>query len=407
MRTTRRDGFRWVLAILFILQASYVYYLVGQAQENLRLVRIYRSATETDRPADGTYVCLTGDVVPFAPQIMDQAFDRDLCDRLGVRDPIWYEARFTHTVKHGKSTHTITDRVLSGRRSYRVRTPAGEVTLDQSPEFTYSYHRTSFGSDDGLLRYSPVSRRLGVEYFAPRRVHVFGVAHVGPNGAISLSGAYKQPVIVSEVSRSTLVSNTMMAVGLTAAAIVYFLTTLFVPWKTSIREQIEKLPSVCYIFDVTGGSEGLAIFFFVLYGVAFGLINAYFGSDHAFYADQLSAVAFMGFCMLVHISRSVEFLYVADKRDGYLYEYSRGYFSFTKTRLAPIADLRLWIDVQRNSKGQKSYYLKAGVPGGKVFDVGGSGSSEATLIDIKNEFDQFRGRRPTGTGLAFSAPAQG
>ncbi|OQA05349.1 MAG: hypothetical protein BWY66_02550 [bacterium ADurb.Bin374] len=154
------------------------------------------------------------------------------------------------------------------------------------------------------------------------------------------------------------------------------------------------MPSVCYIFDMTGGPEGIALLLFALYAVgSIVAVNA-FGGDHQFRVDQMKAALFLGFCMLVHVGRSVEYFYVADKRDGFLYEYSRGLFSLSRTRLAPFGDLKLWIDIQRGSKGSKSYYLKASAPNGKVFDVGGTGSSESMLLEIKREFEAFRKNRP-------------
>lgn len=401
VRATRRDGFRWVLAIIFVIQIIFSYLLVNRFQKQLHLCSAFKSAKETDQPRNGEYVCVNGDVVTSSPRISEPAFEKDLCRSWKIPEPIMFEAVYTHSVKRGKNTHTITDRTITGWRNFAVRAGAGHVRLRQEADSIYSYHSLTITPRSDFARYSPISTTLRVRYFAPTRLHLLGIASTDKQGEIVLSGEKNKPLIVSEVPRTQLLNETRLALLLTGAALVYFFTTLFVPWKKSLREQIERMPSVCYIFDMTGGPESIALVLFVLYAVGSIALSFFFSGDHQFRADQMTAVLFLGFCMLVHVGRSVEYFYVADKRDGFLYEYSRGFFSLARIRLAPFATLKLWIDVKRGSKGSKSYYLKASVPNGKVFDIGGTGSSEATLIEIKNEFDTFRGNRPDPERMKF------
>jgi len=402
-RISRRDGFRWVLNILFVFQVIFTFHLAGKLQEQLDICASFKKAQETDNPGSGRYVYLHGPVVRSAGNVMDPAFEKDLCRKLRIEEPLDFNAVFTHSVKRGKSSHTVTDRTIAGKRDYTVRTSRGDVGLRRAPNRFYSYHVIHLDPRDGFSSYSPDSTSLRVSYFAPAHLHLFGLASIDSKGALALEGDSKNPLIVSEVSRDSLISQTRLSSVLTGAAIIFFLTTLFVPWKQSIRRQIERMPSVCYVFDVTGGPESIAIFLFVLYGVGSLILGIGFGSDHLFRADQTTAVLFLGFCMLVHVSRGVEYFFVADKRDGYLYEYSRGFFTFSKVRLGQISTLKLWIHVERGSKGSKSYYLKAGVPQGKTYDVGGTGSFEETLREIMNEFDAFRGRRPGVEQVPFSS----
>ncbi|HOT29736.1 MAG TPA: hypothetical protein PLU72_16285 [Candidatus Ozemobacteraceae bacterium] len=394
VRVTRRDGFRWALAVIFVLQIIIAYLLVDVIQDQLKASKAFKAASETDQPREGEYVCLTGKVIPHDLKSDDPAFEQAFRKVLRLGETLMFEATFTHSEKRGKNTHTITDRIIRGSRRYTVDTPAGVVRLAGSPDRLYSHHSARFDVFPAFESFSPRSRTLRTTYFAPTRLHLIGVASHESNGEVLLSGKPGKPLIVSEVPRDQLLSNTRLAAMLAGAAIVYFLTTLFIPWKRSLREQIERMPSVCYIFDMTGGPEGIALLLFVLYAVGAIVVLNVFGGDHQFRVDQLKAVLFLGFCMLVHVGRSVEYFYVADKRDGFLYEYSRGLFSLSRTRLAPFADLRLWIDIQRGSKGSKSYYLKASPPKGKGFDLGGTGSSEATLLEIKREFEAFRKNRP-------------
>lgn len=394
VRVTRRDGFRWALAGIFIFQIIYAYLLVNSIQDQWKVSKAFKAARETNQPREGEYVCLTGKVVPHELQCGEPSFEQVFRRVLPATELLWFEGVFTHSEKHGKNTRTITDRIIGGSRNYTVDTPAGSVRLAGSPDRLYSHHFAQFDVFPAFESFSPRSRTLGVTYFAPSRLHLIGVASLKSKGEVFLSGKPGKPLIVSEVSRDQLLTNTRLAALLTGAAIVYFLTTLFIPWKRSLREQVERMPSVCYIFDMTGGPEGIALLLFVLYAVGSIVVVNVYGGDHQFRLDQLKAVLFLGFCMLVHVGRSVEYFYVADKRDGFLYEYSRGLFSLSRTRLAPFADLRLWIDIQRGSKGSKSYYLKASTPKGKVFDVGGTGSSESTLLEIKREFEAFRKNRP-------------
>lgn len=394
-RITRRDGFRWALTFIFILQVGVAIFLAGNFQDQMNLCSSFKAARETDRPENREYVCISGKAITGNPKIQDPEFEKDLVRRMNIPEPIEFEAVFTHSVKRGKHTSTITDRTISGRRQFTVRTGGDPVRLAGAVDHLYSFHTQRFDPRSGFSDYSPVSTSLRVRYFAPSHLYLFGIASTNDKkGEILLSGGDKKPLIVSEVSKAQLLSQTRLAMFLTGAAIVYFLTTLFIPWKKSLREQVERMPSVCYILDMTGGSESIALVLFVLYAIGGIIFYNTFGNDHQFRADQMTAVLFMGFAMLVHVGRSVEYFYVADKRDGFLYEYSRGFFSLARNRLAPFAKLRLWIDVKRGSKGSKSYYLKASAPNGKVFDIGGSGSSEATLIAIKDEFDTFRGNRP-------------
>jgi len=394
VRVTRRDGFRWALAGIFVFQIIFSYLLVDGIQDQLKVSKAFKAARETNQPSEGEYVCLTGKVVPDKLRTDEPRFEEAFRRVLPVADLLWFEGVFTHSEKRGKNTHTITDRIIRGERKYTVDTPAGSVRLAGSPDRLYSQHSTRFDVFPAFESFSPRSRKLRVTYFAPTRLHLIGVASHESKGEVLLSGKPGKPLIVSEVSRDQLLTQTRLAAILTGAAIVYFLTTLFIPWKRSLREQIERMPSVCYIFDMTGGPEGIALFLFTLYAVGSIVAVNVFGSDHQFRLDQMKAVLFLGFCMLVHVGRSVEYFYVADKRDGFLYEYSRGLFSLSRTRLAPFANLRLWIDIQRGSKGSKSYYLKASPPSGKGFDLGGTGSSEATLLEIKREFEAFRKNRP-------------
>lgn len=394
VRVTRRDGFRWALAGIFVFQIIYAYLLVDGIQDQMKLSKAFKAARATAQPREGEYVCLDGRVKPQDPETDDPSFERDFRRVLRLAEPLMFEATFTHSEKHGKNTRTITDRVITGRRSYTVNTPAGPVRFTDSPDRLYSYHSARLDVFPAFESYSPRSRSLRVTYFAPTHLHLLGVASLESKGEILLSGKPGRPLIVSEVSRDQLLTQTRLAAILTGAAAVYFLTTLFIPWRRSLREQIERMPSVCYIFDMTGGPEGIALLLFALYAVgSIVAVNA-FGGDHQFRVDQMKAALFLGFCMLVHVGRSVEYFYVADKRDGFLYEYSRGLFSLSRTRLAPFGDLKLWIDIQRGSKGSKSYYLKASAPNGKVFDVGGTGSSESMLLEIKREFEAFRKNRP-------------
>jgi len=402
-RTSRRDGFRWVLMIIFLFQIFFTFHLAGKLQEQLGLCTVFKSAEETDRPIDGQYVCLHGDVVKENAQVIDPAFEKEFCRLLRIDDPVRFDAVFTHSVKRGKNSYTVTDRTISGKRDFKVLTSAGEVGLRRRGDRIYSFHSVSLKPQSGFSTYSPVSTSLHVTYFAPRQLYLFGLASRDSKGATTLDGDSRKPLIVSEISKSSLINQTRFASVLTGAAIVYFLTTLFIPWKNSIRRQIERTPSICYIFDVTGGPESIAIFLLVLYAVGSLILGIGFASDHQFRVDQVNAVLFLGFSILVHVSRGVEYFYVADKRDGYLYEYSRGFFTFSKVRLGLISTLKLWIDVQRGSKGSKSYYLKAGVPQGKTYDLGGTGSSEATLREIMSEFNFFRGRRPDVEGCNFPA----
>lgn len=401
---SRWDGFRWVLAGIFILQSIIIIIFVGRFQNQLQVARHLNLAVTTSQPKIGDYVYLDGKVVAGRLHTDKPDFDQKIREVLHIPEPLSFSGVFTHSEKRGKNSHTITDLIINGTRDFIVDTAAGKIRLKRSPDIIYSEHTARPGISP-FQKFSHRSTSLRVTYFAPRHLYLTGVVNHKRDEEIVLTGGMSsnnKPLITSEVPRDRMVTQARFASLLTGLAILLFLVTMLVPWRRSIREQVARVPAAFYIFDITGGPEQWALLLFALYGVGSIMIMFGFGSDHQFVYEQLQAVLFAGLCMLVYLGRTAEYFYVADKRDGYLYEYSRGFFSLSRTRMALLNDLKLYIEVRTGSKGAKHYSLKAKTSKGKVMDIGGTGSSESTLLEIKGEFETFRKHpfnQPAGTGM--------
>jgi len=363
----RWDSYRLVLAIVACAQVIAALALLSLAIGGYGLIRRLSTAESIDRPVAGKQVCINGEVSMILPPTVSRdtkKFETEYFERRKGLHPVWFEAEFTHVEKRGKSSRTLLDERLRLEYKFSVKTDWGLIFVDDTyPDFYSNREETRYDAD--LLRaFSPPSTQFKVTYFAAPYVYVIGDTALAPDGTLVISGKPDRPVIISQLSDKQLIHGTGLGIAACVLALGYFLFSVFFPWKSPLRKKFEWMPNDFFVLDMAGGSERIAMGLIIAAPFALMFIAGIFQVEcpHRHESVSFFAACFFVYAMLVHISRSIEFFYLADRRDGYLYSIHRGLISTERVRLAPLNRLKLEvIEVWRGKN--RFHLLAASAPG--------------------------------------------
>jgi len=358
--------------------------------QNFALFRYLENVPTLDDPPASTVAEITTSVIRNiqAPlRAREKKFLTILEKEKGFANLLYACGKWTHTVKRGKNSETVTDLTLEACYPYKLRTPKFEIKYDNH-DILYSYRKAYYNPEGELAQFSPKSTSLQILYFAPTELKVIG--EVGPEkrGIRKLYGKPGHPLIVSEIPVRQLNWYFLICLVLSLGALVYFATSFFFNYQTPLKAKFATDPENYFIFDFTGGSEYLVIVLMVLYLIGTALILYNVDLTHAFFEDMKLVFLFFGFFVLEHISRSIECFYIANKKEKALFLISRGYFSMKIEEITSLANLKIYIKSETRSKGGVLYRLR-GSYGQKSVDLTDTYGKRNELDEIEKEYAAF------------------
>ncbi|HEY9072385.1 MAG TPA: hypothetical protein VIV61_19140, partial [Candidatus Ozemobacteraceae bacterium] len=202
--------------------------------------------------------------------------------------------------------------------------------------------------------------------------------------------------LVSELSPTRLAEGLWIAAIAAFIAVGYGLWSLLVPWKHSLRRSCEHFPRDFFVLDPVGGSEKTAMLLIAVIPaltlLGTGLILV--GIPHWHERLTILATVYLVWTLVIHISKSIEYFYVADRRDGYLYRIHRSLFSTERVRVVSL-DRMAGLSVVPSKRGKQTCYaLGCVIPGEGVVELTRGFLLEASAQNAEREFRAFLERRP-------------
>ncbi len=389
-RTSPRDSYAWFLSGVLIFTAGLLVYLGHRGRENWALFSALPAGLSTGVPQVGQVWSLEGEVVrdpPSSRPAQEATMLADLERSFGIANLLSVDAVWKHSTGSGKHRRTYTDHIMAFRIPFQVREPGGRLWQVRGAPRLISEHYRELPNGGGLQKINGRGTRVEFTYFNPAHLWMLGVVHAVGNGGATLGAGPSVPLLASEIPLGTLRQGSLLIVGLVVLAILYFVITFVVPVAAPLRQRFEEKPTF-FVFDVTGGVEAVAITLIVGWFAAYVAWRWGFPPVHDYQSDRLLALWAIGLILLGHLGRGVEFFYVANKRDGFLYEVSRGVFFQEVKKVVPLAQLHLRLHTSRHKKSI-TYRVKAQVPTGEIDLSEGTSDHEVTQTIIR-QFEAFQ-----------------
>jgi len=407
VRSAKWDGFRIFLAFAFCFQVGLGAWLVAAGVQAYRFLKRLETAGETQSPVPGQWACVSGSperTVPTDLPLAASQFESRFFAGHGAW-PLWFEAEFTHEVKRGKSTRTVLDERLRMSCGIAVKTAGSLVGVDPAAVWFYSPRETVTREIGAYRNIAPDATRLSVTWFSVPWLYVVGRASRGADGRPVITGEAGWPVLVSELSPAKLIEGLWVAAIAAFLAVGYGLWSLLVPWKHSLRRSCEQFPRDFFVLDPVGGGEKTAMLLIAvipaltLLGAGLLLVEI----PHWHERLTILATVYLAWTLVIHISKSIEYFYVADRRDGYLYRIHRNLFSTERKQLVRL-DRLAGLSVVPSKRGKQTCYaLGCAIPGEGVVELTRGFLLEASAQDAEREFRAFLENRPPEGGRSEQA----
>lgn len=388
-RQPNRDNYGCFLVIFLVFQVFCCFYAYGRLTDNWHFYSQLRGVQESENPGPNSAACVYGRVIPDPKPLgnNDQEKLEQILGSHGISSPIFVSAAFKYSVKRGKNTSTYTDRHISFQRRFSLKTPQATYHLPGKSAIMYSPREKKFSCSGGLEAFSRRATWVDVTYFAPTDLYLIGKTGPQPMSERTMAPLSPvQPLVFSTVSLATIRHSLLVAGGLEAAILIYFVLTVTFALRRSAKKAFVAKSDQYFIFDATGESEILAIVLLILCIPVGILLQFVGGTSHQFFFDIRNALMILGFFFLVHISKSVEFFYVANKKEGNVYVFSRGFFGQELRLIGPIKSLDPYIETVHGKKNSKTYIIKSRTKGIELTD---SYNSPDELRDVLSEFAEF------------------
>lgn len=394
-RVSPVDWYRVFLAVAAFLEIVACLVLFTGLKSNYELFSFLRMVKEMDDPSANSVGGVGGTVVRGNnPQLSKQQLDllAILQKNYQIIDPVHVKAVWKHKEKRGKNDVTVTDSSIECTFPFTIKTRKNDdFKLTDQPDYSFSFREGSWSNSGPLSDFCRRGRWVEVTWFAPTYLYFMG--EIGPQtrGLRTIGRKNKHPLIVSELSPSALSSALLWSMFFSGGVLLFFVVTRFFPIRVPLRATLEKKPEAYFVFDPTGGPEYLGIFYLILYPVVFGLIAANVDLIHSFYTERLVALGILGYFVLVHSCRTVEYFYLASRQDRKVYRVSRGFFLFNRDLVSTLSEFSPYMKATRGSKGGVSYSIAIRAVGGET-EITDRGNGEK-YEEILSAFKKFKSEK--------------
>lgn len=389
-RTSPRDFYAWFISGILIFTTVLLVYVGNRGLAAWGTYVALPAELSQGTPRVGETWCLEGEVVrdPAPSRPAQQAtMLADLERSFGIGSLLSVHAVWKHTTGSGKHRRTHTDHVMGFRVPFQIREPGGRLWQVRGDPDLISVHYRQLPNGGGLEKINGRGTRVEFTYFNPTHVWMLGMVHSVEGGSAVLRAGPGISLIASEVSLGVLRQASLVNAALAVLAILYYLVTFVAPVAAPLRQRFEEKPTF-FVFDVTGGVEWVAVALFVGWFVAYFALRSGLAPVHDYQFDRLLAFWSIGLILLGHLGRGVEWFYVANKRDGFLYQVSRGVFFQEVKKVVPLAQLSLRLHTTRHKKSV-NYRVKAQILTGEIDLSEGSSDHDAQQTIIQ-QFEAFK-----------------
>ncbi len=362
IRPSQTDNFSLFLKFVWGVTGFVLYSLYSMMLTDFDLYRQLRDLKTSEDLTEGSRACIKGKVNFFGgPKVgsIEETLEKAIEEELGVRDIVWYHTTFTHSEKRGKNSTTITDARISSFKPFTLKTSRGDVAIPSNPSRIFTIRRAKGVSVGSRFRaFSARSSKVDILYLNAGELYVIGTVGPMKNGFRTIVSDSTHPVIYSQVPLETLVSSLRYASIAAGFALAFFLATILIDFRPSLKAKFEEAPERYFVFELTSGSETLAIGLLIGFVIAWIVLFSGDPRGHSFDNDQRFALTAMFFFGLLYICRSVECFYVASKRENYFFYISRGFLFQSSERVAPLTKINPHVDRITGSKGAVSYVIR-------------------------------------------------
>lgn len=398
-RKKSKDSYNYLVYFVIIVEIAVGIYLLSRLMENQKWYAFMKNIPESENPDSNTLACVPGEAD------INQVFEADyrsfaknrtsenlqimkILENTGISNPIFVNLKWTHSTG-GKNSRTITDKVVNIFNPFVLKNPQA-IYLVNGASILFSPKSKKINCRSHPLgALSRSSSSVSIEYFNPTSVYVTGKVTDGAATGTRII-TLDQHLIVSDISAKSIANNTLFSSVFIAATIVFLTFTLFIRMTgRSMQSVFNQDPNGFFIFDATGGNEYIAIAFYIIYPIAAFAVGLLADQRHFFLNDALFAALAAGFFLIVHLTRNVEFFYVASRKEAAVFEISRGFSGLNRKKMCAIDEWKPYVKTHTGSKGQKSYTINCSIAGKDraISDTYGNPNDTDNII---GDFENFR-----------------
>lgn len=387
------DSFEKYLNVLFVIIVLGKGYLFTRAIQSFMLVKGLYFVKKSDKDIK------IGDVIEIEgkPKLILDAlsfYDRELISNVWLEcgklsGSLYLKILWKHNKKYGRGNRIHIDKV------YEVKVPFYIEGIDDKKYYLkqnwfdyYVLQSIRYDKIDLVRKYSKISEWVDIDYFLSDRVYVVGrIVDIKDDEIHVIAGNNKGKYFISKLPiKKVLVSHAASAIAI-FILILFSICICFILRYEKIKFNFVESGNFI-IFDKMGGNETVVFVLGILWFIFYFLVIIYVGPKYPYEYDFINSFWGLGLLLVYLLGQNVEWFYVYNCKDGFLYTASRGLLGQTFEKVTSMSNANVVLEC-RTVKNTNYYKLVAYLDGNSI-DLTEETTNYGAISSLLDCFEKHR-----------------